>query len=102
MAKSKNPLKNVRLIYRRSRPATKIVVLVAVALSLLTLLALHIATGAAKAQTEQLRTEAVGLEQANSRLDLYIEQLGTIEGIIRIAQEELGLIEPGSVIIQPE
>ncbi len=102
MAQINTPAGKVKLVYRKSRTSTKVVVLVAVVLSILVLLTLHIAIGVARANTEQLRQEAIGLEQENSRLQTYIEQLGTIEGIIRIAQEELGLIEPGSIIIQPE
>lgn len=102
MAKSTPSNGKVKLIYRRSRTSTKVVVLVAVVLSILALSALCIAIGVTRADTEQLRQEAMELEQDNNRLKMYIEQLGTIEGIIRIAQEELGLIEPGSVIIQPE
>lgn len=102
MTQINTPNGKVKLIYRRSRTSTKVVVLVAVVLSILSLTALCIAISATRADTEQLRQDAMGLERENSRLEMYIEQLGTIEGIIRIAQEELGLIEPGSVIIQPE
>jgi hypothetical protein len=42
------------------------------------------------------------LEQESQRLDEYERQRGTLQEIIRIAQEKLGLILPGSVIIQPE
>jgi len=102
MARTRNPFRNIRLVFQRSRTSTKIVVIVAVVLSVLTLVALQFGIAAAKADTEQLRQEATDLERDKSRLELYIEQLGTLEGIIRIAQEELGLIEPGSIIIQPE
>ena len=51
---------------------------------------------------EALRQEAILLEQEQQRLELYISELGTVQGILRIAQERLGLVEPGSVIIQPE
>lgn len=102
MAQINTPNGKVKLVYRRSRTSTKVVVLTAVILSVVALTALCIAIGVTRANTEQLRQEAVEMEKENSRLKLYIEQLGTIEGIIRIAQEELGLIEPGSIIIQPE
>ena len=102
MIKTSNPFRHIKLTVRRSSRPIKIVTLVAVALSILALVTLHIAIANEKAETERLRQEAAGLEHEKSRLELYIEQLGTIEGIIRIAQEELGLIEPGSVIIQPE
>ena len=98
----KNPLSAIKLVYRRSRPLTKIVVLAAVVLSILALMALRSAILTTREKTEDLRAQAIELEQENSRLEQYIEELGTIRGIIRIAQEKLGLIEPDSIIIQPE
>lgn len=102
MVQINTPAGKAELIYRRSRTSTKVVVLVTIVLSVLVLLTLCVTIGMVRADTERLRQEAMGLEQEQSRLELYIQQLGTIEGIIRIAQEELGLIEPGSIIIQPE
>lgn len=102
MAQFKTPIGKVRVVCRRSRILTKVVVLVAVLLSIATLTTLLLAIHSTRSQTESLRAEAAQLEHENSRLELYIQELGTIKGIIRIAQEELGLIEPGSVIIQPE
>ena len=102
MAEFKTPIGKVRFVCRRSRILTKVVVLVAVLLSIATLTTLLLAIHSTRSQTEALRTEAAQLEHENSRLELYIQELGTIKGIIRIAQEELGLVEPGSVIIQPE
>jgi hypothetical protein len=48
------------------------------------------------------RQQAVILEQESQRLEEYEKQKGTFQEIIRIAQEKLGLIQPDSVIIQPE
>ena len=81
---------------------TTIVVLITVVLSIAALLMLSFAITSTQEDTEKLRQEAIGLEQEQSRLEKYIQELGTIQGIIRLAQEKLGLIEPDSVIIQPE
>lgn len=102
MANDTAPGGKIKLVYRKSRTATKIVVIAAIVLSILALTALTVTIHLTRAETENLRQEAIGLERENSRLERYIEQYGTIEGIIRIAQEELGLIEPESIIIQPE
>lgn len=102
MAQMKNPFSSIKLVYRRSRTLTKIVVLAAVVLSIAALLTLGSAISANRESTETYRQQAMELEQENSRLEQYIEELGTIQGIIRIAQEKLGLIEPDSIVIQPE
>lgn len=102
MTGRKNPFSSIKLVFRRSRPLTKIVVLAAVVLSILALMALRGAILTTRENTEDLRSQAIELEQENSRLEQYIKELGTIRGLIRIAQEKLGLIEPDSIIIQPE
>ena len=96
------PIGTIKFKYRRSSKIIKIVVLITVVLSIAALLMLNFSINVTQEETERLRQEAIGLEQEQSRLELYIQELGTIRGIIRLAQEKLGLIEPGSVIIQPE
>ena len=102
MLEFKTPIGKVKVVRRRSRLLTKVVVLVAVLLSIATLTTLLLVIHATRTQTDSLRAEAVQLEHENSRLELYIQEMGTVRGIIRIAQEELGLVEPGSIIIDPE
>lgn len=102
MLEFNTPIGKVKVARRRSRLLTKVVVLAAVLLSMATLLTLLLVVRSTRAQTEALRAEAAQLEHENSRLELYIQEMGTIKGIIRIAQEELGLVEPGSIIIDPE
>ena len=102
MLEFQTPIGKVKVVRRRSRLLTKVVVLAAVLLSVATLLTLLLVIQSTRAQTEALKTEAVQLNRENSRLELYIQELGTIKGIIRIAQEELGLIEPDNIIIDPE
>ena len=102
MLEFKTPIGKGKVVRRRSRLLTKVMVLVAVLLSIATLLTLLLAIHTTRAQTEALRAEAIQLERDNSRLTEYIQEMGTIKGLIRIAQEELGLVEPGTIIIDPE
>ena len=102
MKLTNTPLGTIKFKRRRSSTITKVVVVIAVILSIAALLMLHFAIVSTRDTAESLRQEAIGLEQEQSRLELYIRELGTIQGIIRLAQEKLGLIEPGTVIIQPE
>ena len=102
MAKKKFPLASVKLVRRKSTPLTTIVVAAAIVLSIVALLSLNGAIRAANAQTEALRQEAIALEQENNRLKQYLDERGTVQEILRIAQERLGLVPPDSVIIQPE
>ena len=102
MAQRKNPLSSIRFAYRKSTALTKIVVSAAVVLSMAALLTLHGALESTRKAAEDLRIQAIALEQANSRLERYIGQQGSVQEVIRIAQEKLGLAEPDSIIIQPD
>lgn len=95
-------LSSIRLVYRRTATLTKIVVASAVVLSMAALLMLHGTLDATHDATEALRQQAIALEQENSRLEQYINQKGTVTEIVRVAQEKLGLVEPDSIVIQPE
>ena len=102
MKQKRHPLADIKVVRRKSSTLTRIVIITSIVLSRAALLALHAAIDTANRHTEELRQQAVILEQESQRLDEYENQKGTLQEIIRIAQEKLGLILPGSVIIQPE
>lgn len=102
MARFRNPLESIRLVYRKTSTLTKIVVSTALALSMAALLMLHGAIDATKQDTEDLRQQAMALEQEQQLLEQYEKEKGTIQEVIRIAMERLGLIKPDSIVIQPE
>ena len=101
MARFKNPLRHIKLVYKRSSNVTKIVVLSAIVICTAALIILGGAIRDAEARTDALRTQASRLEQENNRLSALIDSLGTVAGIEQIAREELGLVDPDSVIITP-
>ena len=98
----KNPLQNTTVEFRRSRNLVKLVVLAVVILSTVTLLVLGSAIVKERSRAESSREEAIALEQDNDRWRSYIEELGTVRGILRIAREKLGLVDPDTIVIQPE
>ncbi|MBO5323418.1 MAG: septum formation initiator family protein [Oscillospiraceae bacterium] len=101
MARFKNPLRHIKLVYKRSSNVTKIVVLCAIVICTAALLILGGAIRDAEARTDALKAQASRLEQENNRLSALIDSLGTVAGIEQIAREELGLVDPDSVIIDP-
>ena len=101
MARFKNPLRHIKLVYKRSSNVTKLVVLCAIVICTAALLILGGAIRDAEARTDALRAQASRLEQENNRLSSLIDSLGTVAGIEQIAREELGLVDPDSVIITP-
>ena len=102
MANDKSVFSRIRLVYKRSSNVTKIVGLCAIVLSTVTLLILGSVIRDTRARTDALRVQASRLEQDNNRLSGLIDSLGTVAGIEHIAREELGLVDPDSVILTPE
>ncbi len=98
----RNRLRHTKLVFRRSSRLTKVAVCLAVALSMVTLLALHTATAANRQKAEDLKSQAAQLEQKNDDLEQKIGILGTLESAKQIAMEFLGLVDPDTVIIEPE
>lgn len=90
-----------RLVYRRSSNVLKLVVLVTIVLCTVTLTALAIKTSDAKSEAQALRKEAAHLEADNQLVKEKISLLGTVQSTIRIAMEQLGLVEPDSIIFEP-
>ena len=102
MQKIMNSLRRVKLVFRKSRPVTKVVALCAVVLSTVTLLTLQSAIVTSREKTAALMDQAGKLEQQNQDLEQRIDGLDTEEGIRDIAENELGLVDPDTVIIVPQ
>lgn len=93
--------REVKVVFRRGSLLLKLSVLAVVSLSLVALLVVWIYKQQAKQDYEELRDQAIALEQSNSRLEKAIQSLGTVQGIFQIAKEELGLVDPDTIIIEP-
>ena len=102
MTRFRKFLSSIKLVCRTTSTLTKIVVLTALVLSMAALLMLHGAIDATRKDTEELRQQAIALEQEHNQLEQYEKEKGTIQEVIRIAMERLGLVKPDSVVIQPE
>lgn len=102
MAKIKDFFSRIQFVYQRTRNATKIVVILALVLCTGALITLRLAMNDLENRTEKLRGRAVALEQENADLEENISQLGSVQSVVEIAEEELGLVQPGTVIYQPE
>jgi len=102
MAAGENPLRRIRLVYRRSSNTLKIVVIAALILGTLSLLMLRGAILRMEQKTEELRQQAAILEQENEKLEKSISQLGTVQSVTELAEQLLGLVDPNTVIFSPE
>ena len=102
MANTKNPFKRIRLVYQRTTPLVKVLVITALVICTITLLALSLAISDAKASLEKDRQTAAKLEQENAALSEDIGELGTIQSIKDLARRFLGLFDPDTIIFSPE
>lgn len=96
-----NTKRPFRLVFRRSSMLLKCVVLAAVVLSTVTLVTVNAVTQQIQEQTQAYREQASRLEQDNQQLECCISQLGTVNGVKRIANEELGLVDPDDCFFKP-
>lgn len=100
MAKTQGFLQKFQLQYRRSHPLTKAVVTAAIVLSTVALVSLGLAQWDAQAKLAVLQEQAAALENSNAEYAQRIGQLGTVESIRQIAAEELGLVDPDTIIFE--
>ena len=102
MSQIRKFLASIRIVYKKTPALTRIVVAVAIVLSTVTLLVLRGAINETRQHTEELRQQAIVLEQEQKLLDQYEQEKYTVLEVIRIAMERLGLVKPDSIVIQPE
>lgn len=102
MANIKNPFADVKVVRRRSNPLTKVVVTAAIVLSMAALITLGWTQHQIEGETRDMRAEAARLEAENAELEEKIDSLGSVQSVMEIAREELGLVDPNTVVIQPK
>ena len=101
MAAQTNPRRKIKLIFRPSTTVLKIVVIVLIVFSTAALIALSWVRQSIQTQTEDMRQEALDLQRENADLKDKISDLGSVQSVEEIAQEELDMVKPDTVIINP-
>lgn len=102
MTTKKKKRKQIRLVFQRTTPTVKILVISALVVCTIALVALSISISKTKAALEADRQAAAALEQENAVLEEDIEDLGTIRSIKDLARRFLGLFDPDTIIFSPE
>ena len=93
--------KRYHVVFSQSSPLLKILVVLLLTFSLVALAALTWVKLSVEKQTEALREEAVAVSGENQKLENRLADMESDDTVKEIAKEELGLAEPGTVIIQP-
>ena len=102
MAEKSTTPKQVKVEVRPASNILKIILILLILFSIVALVALRWVHTGILNQIDELKDEASGLEYANEVLEQKTEDLGSVQSIQDIAREELGLVDPDTVIIDPE
>ncbi len=89
-----------RVVFKKTSPLVKAVILIAIVLSTIALVTLHATIEQSRSQYEAMREHAGMLEENNQNLVQQIDEMNTLEIIIQIAMERLGLVLPGTTIFE--
>ena len=101
MAERKNPMRKIQLLVRPSPRKLKILFILLILACLTALGALGAVHHRIRQQTQAALDQAAVLEQDNKELTEKKEALGTSSSIRDIAREELDLVDPDTIIIEP-
>ena len=102
MSKLEKFISKFQLVKLRSRKITIIMLIVAIVLTTGALTALHLFKAQLQRRTDALQEEAARLEMENAALQEDIDQVGSIQSIVEIAEKELDLVQPDAVFYQAE
>lgn len=102
MAKLRNTLSRVRLVYRRSSTLLKCVVLATIVLCTATVITLTAVRKQTERKKEAARQQAIAEEQIKQETLDDIANLGTVDSIKEIAFEILGLVDPDVLFFEPD
>ena len=89
-----------RVVFKKTSPLVKAVILIAIVLSTIALVTLHASIQQNRSQYEAMREHAGMLEENNQSLVQQIDEMDTLETIIQIAMERLGLVLPDTTIFE--
>ena len=99
MAKKSTQSKYVKVEVRPASHILKIILILLILFSIVALIALRWVHNGILTQIDELKDEASGLEYADEVQDQKTEDLGSVQSIQDIAKEELGLVDPDTILI---
>lgn len=102
MTQKNTPPKKVKVEVRPTSNILKIILTVLILFSIVALIALRWVHNGILTQIDDLKEEASELEYANEELEEKTQELDSVQSIEDIAQEELGLVDPDTILIDPE
>ena len=100
MEERKLQIGKVQVILRHSSPVLKAVVIVLIVFSMAALGALMWVQAGLQSQVRSMTAEAAAIRDENEKLSRRLETPGDVKTIREIAEEELDLVTPDTVLIE--
>lgn len=94
--------KKFKVRLRTAPVKLKAALVVLILCSMAALLALRWVRIGIQAETQRKTAQAAAMEGANADLQEKIDSLGSVQSIRQIARDELGLVDPDTILIHPE
>ena len=101
MEQKKNPPVKRKIVVRPAPPLLKIAACLLILFSMAALPALRWVHNGIQAETQVLTDQAAAVQAENEDLSEKIGALGSVQSVKDIAQEELDLVDPDTVVIHP-
>ena len=101
MAEKKNPPVKRKIVVRPAPPILKVAACLLILFSMAALLALRWVHNGIKAETQILTDQAAAVQAENEALTKKVDALGSVQSVKDIAQDELDLVDPDTVVIHP-
>lgn len=98
MEERENPFSGVQVKFRRSPPALKIALILLIVFCMAALIALRWVQNGIRQETQDMLQEAAALAQENELLEEKTDALDSIQSVEDIAQEELDLADPNTIL----
>ena len=102
MSKIQDILRKYTLVYQPTSPLVNVIVTATILLCTVTLIALRMTQWDNQQTLALLHSQAAALEQENAELSDRISRLGSVASFRQIAAEELGLVDPETIVIESD
>lgn len=102
MADRKWQIGKVQIIWRHSGKLLKTLVIALIAFSTAALATLWWVRTDIVRQTEKMRTEAAVIVTENQKLEERLKDMTSIQSVLEIAEDELGMVSEDTLLIKPQ
>ena len=94
--------KKFKIVFRRGKPLTKIVLAAMLAVCIVAMVVIRANIARERERLAASEAKAKAQVQKQDELQDKIDKVGSQEGIVDIAGEELGLYDPDTIIVETE